>query len=240
MPKGEWLPPVSVAPEISQLVETNELEVIGRLVDASNATLLARITPEIQVIYKPIAGERPLWDFPEGSLAGREVAAFYISELGNFGLVPYTTLREGPYGLGAVQIWVETDEEIDVVEVAQQELPNLRSMALFDAIINNTDRKFGHILFVDLEKIYGVDHGVSFHVEDKLRTVLWQWSGAALNANEVEQIKDLLDQLDEKYLTTLISPAEVTALRFRITRLLENRVFPEPSPDWPAVPWPPY
>ena len=240
MPKGEWLPPVSVAPEISQLVETNELEVIGRLVDASNATLLARITPEIQVIYKPIAGERPLWDFPEGSLAGREVAAFYISELGNFGLVPYTTLREGPYGLGAVQIWVETDEEIDVVEVAQQELPNLRSMALFDAIINNTDRKFGHILFVDLEKIYGVDNGVSFHVEDKLRTVLWQWSGAALNANEVEQIKDLLDQLDEKYLTTLISPAEVTALRFRITRLLENRVFPEPSPDWPAVPWPPY
>ena len=240
MPKGEWLPPVSVAPEISQLVETNELEVIGRLVDASNATLLARITPEIQVIYKPIAGERPLWDFPEGSLAGREVAAFYISELGNFGLVPYTTLREGPYGLGAVQIWVETDEEIDVVEVAQQELPNLRSMALFDAIINNTDRKFGHILFVDLEKIYGVDHGVSFHVEDKLRTVLWQWSGAALNANEVEQIKDLLDQLNEKYLTTLISPAEVTALRFRITRLLENGVFPEPSPDWPAVPWPPY
>ena len=197
MPKGEWLPPVSVAPEISQLVETNELEVIGRLVDASNATLLARITPEIQVIYKPIAGERPLWDFPEGSLAGREVAAFYISELGNFGLVPYTTLREGPYGLGAVQIWVETDADIDVVEVAQQELPNLRSMALFDAIINNTDRKFGHILFVDLEKIYGVDHGVSFHVEDKLRTVLWQWSGAALNANEVEQIKDLLDQLDE-------------------------------------------
>ncbi|MEI6041007.1 MAG: phosphatidylinositol kinase, partial [Actinomycetes bacterium] len=91
---------MSVAPEISQLVETNELEVIGRLVDASNATLLARITPEIQVIYKPIAGERPLWDFPEGSLAGREVAAFYVSELGNFGLVPYTTLREGPYGLG--------------------------------------------------------------------------------------------------------------------------------------------
>ena len=231
---------MKVDPEISQLVKTNELEIIGRLVDASNATLLARITPDIQVIYKPIAGERPLWDFPEGSLAGREVAAFYISELGNFGLVPYTTLREGPYGLGAVQIWIDTNEQIDVVEVAQQKLPKLRLMALFDAVINNTDRKFGHILFVDREKIYGVDHGVSFHKEDKLRTVLWQWSGATLQADEVKGLRDLLEKLDEKYLTSLISPAEVTALRFRITRLLENGVFPEPSPEWPAVPWPPY
>jgi uncharacterized repeat protein (TIGR03843 family) len=231
---------MNLAPQTSQLIIENDLEIVGRLVDASNATLLAQVTPELKVIYKPIAGERPLWDFPEGSLAGREVAAYYISELGKFGLVPFTTMRDGPYGVGAVQIWIDTDEELDVVELAQQELPPLRSMALFDAIINNTDRKFGHILFVDQERIYGVDHGVSFHVEDKLRTVLWQWSNTPLTTDEISQLHEILENLDEGYLETLISPAEISALRFRIARLLENGVFPEPSSDWPAVPWPPY
>jgi len=240
MSKGEWVPQVKLAPEISALIAESDLEIVGRLVDASNATLLARVSPEIQVIYKPIAGERPLWDFPEGSLAGREVAAYYLSDLGNFGLVPFTTLRNGPYGIGAVQIWIEVDEAIDVVEEAQQELSQLRSMALFDAVVNNTDRKFGHILFVDKNQIYGVDHGVCFHEENKLRTVLWQWSGEPLMPEEMAQLREILEKMDDRYLETLISPGEVEALRFRISRLIENGLFPEPSSDWPAVPWPPY
>ncbi|MTA25237.1 MAG: SCO1664 family protein, partial [Actinobacteria bacterium] len=148
------------------------MEVIGRLIDASNASLLCQYPDGKKIIYKPIAGERPLWDFPDGNLASREVVAYYISELGGFHLVPKTVLRDGPFGLGAVQEWIEVDEEVDVVNFVQSDGSILRNMALFDAIINNADRKFGHILVGPDGDVYGCDHGVSFHEEDKLRTVL--------------------------------------------------------------------
>ena len=159
------------------VLENSELEVIGRLVDASNASLLCQLSDGSKAIYKPIAGERPLWDFPDGNLASREVAAYYISEVGKFNLVPKTILREGPFGLGAVQQWIEIAEELDVVEFAQGKNPELRKMALFDVLVNNSDRKFGHILPSSSETIYGCDHGVTFHIENKLRTVIWQFAG---------------------------------------------------------------
>ena len=220
--------------------EMEEMEVIGRLIDASNASLLCQYPDGKKIIYKPIAGERPLWDFPDGNLASREVVAYYISELGGFHLVPKTVLRDGPFGLGAVQEWIEVDEEVDVVKFVQSDSSILRNMALFDAIINNADRKFGHILVGPDGDVYGCDHGVSFHEEDKLRTVLWQFADLDLTEHEIEKIKRILGGLDESYLADLLTTDEIDALKSRAGKLLDLKKFPMPNPNWPAIPWPPY
>ncbi len=217
-----------------------EMEVIGRLIDASNASLLCQYPDGKKIIYKPIAGERPLWDFPDGNLASREVVAYYISELGGFHLVPKTVLRDGPFGLGAVQEWIEVDDEVDVVNFVQSDGSILRNMALFDAIINNADRKFGHILVGPDGDVYGCDHGVSFHEEDKLRTVLWQFADLDLTEHEIEKIKRILGGLDESYLADLLTTDEIDALKSRAGKLLDLKKFPMPNPNWPAIPWPPY
>ncbi|CAN2197394.1 hypothetical protein MCEMRH37_00664 [Candidatus Nanopelagicaceae bacterium] len=222
-----------------------ELDVTGRLVDASNATLYANCTYEsstFAVIYKPVAGERPLWDFPDGNLAQREFAAYRISEIGGFGVVPPTVLRDGPFGIGMVQQWIDIDEEIDLAEFYRLDNPELRKMALFDAVVNNTDRKIGHLLPVSSEKVFGCDHGVTFHEEDKLRTVLWQWADKSLTDTEVLQLEDLekLVQSSKAELLELLSENECTALLARINRLLSEKKFPSPSDEWPAVPWPPF
>ncbi len=220
--------------------ELEEMEVIGRLVDASNASLLCQYPDGKKIIYKPIAGERPLWDFPDGNLASREVVAYYISELGGFHLVPKTVLRDGPFGIGAVQEWIEVDEEVDVVNFVQSDSSTLRNMALFDAIINNADRKFGHILVGPDGDVYGCDHGVSFHEEDKLRTVLWQFADLDLTEHEIEKIERILGGLDASYLADLLTTDEIDALKTRAGKLLELKKFPMPNPNWPAIPWPPY
>ena len=160
------------------LIAKGEMSVVGRLVDATNASLLAQIKdcdPQIKVVYKPVAGERPLWDFPDGSLAHREYAAFLLSDIANFNLVPFTVLREGPFGFGMVQEWVEIDENVDVVDYGQGEDNQLRKMALFDAIINNTDRTFGHLLVDKSGLLNGCDNGVCFHSEDKFPLPSAQW-----------------------------------------------------------------
>ena len=226
--------------EIRSLIESGEIHIEGRLVDASNATLLGRIGEEIAVIYKPIAGERPLWDFPSGNLASREIAAFLLSEKAGFGLVPFTVMRDGPYGMGAVQQWITIDEELDVIDFAAQDDPQLRAMTLFDAIINNTDRKYGHILMSESGKLYGCDHGVTFHEEDKLRTVLWQWAGSTLNTAEIAQLNFIRDHILTWKLETLLTTTEIGAVISRIDRLLQENLFPMPNPQWPAIPWPPY
>lgn len=222
-----------------------ELTVTGRLVDASNATLFGTIVSdeeEVRVIYKPIAGERPLWDFTDGNLAQREYAAFLISEFGGWNLVPLTILREGPFGRGMVQQWIDIDESIDLALFYREENPSLREMVLFDAVVNNTDRKIGHLLPSRDGKLYGCDHGVTFHEEDKLRTVLWQWSSQPLSSDEVERLEKLriFVKKEEELLKSLISGKEFTALIGRIERLLAKPIFPEPSDQWPAVPWPPF
>ena len=222
-----------------------ELEVTGRLVDASNATLYANCTRKeetIAVIYKPVAGERPLWDFPDGNLAQREVAAFLISELGEFHVVPPTVLRDGPFGVGMVQQWIDIDESIDLALFYRTDNPELRKMALFDAIVNNADRKIGHLLPISETKVFGCDHGVTFHEDDKLRTVLWQWSGQPLSDSEIErlQILEHLIQGESLQILALITQSEYEALLARINRLLIDKCFPSPSEEWPAVPWPPF
>ena len=222
------------------LVDSAELTVVGRLVDASNATLLCSINNELQVIYKPIAGERPLWDFPDGDLASREVAAYYISSVGGFNLVPYTVLRDGPFGKGSVQHWIDSDEAIDLAVFGQSDDEQLRSLALFDAVLNNTDRKFGHLLVTDEGRLFGCDHGVTLHADPKLRTVLWQWSGDQLTTSELDQLQKLRTNLDEVYLAELISTSEIDALRSRIDSLINEQRMPLPSDEWPAVPWPPF
>lgn len=221
------------------------LEVTGRLVDASNATLYGECTfndSKMAVIYKPIAGERPLWDFPDGNLAHREYAAFLISEYSGWNVVPPTVLREGPFGLGMVQQWIDIDESIDLALYYREENENLRRMALFDAVINNTDRKIGHLLPVIDGTLLGCDHGVTFHEENKLRTVIWQFAERELTPEEIRTLGELVTklQVESAVLNGLITEIEFGALIARIEGLIESGKFPSPSEDWPAVPWPPF
>ena len=214
----------------------------GRFVDASNATLYAVVEFEEQsvpVIYKPIAGERPLWDFPDGNLASRELAAYLLSHALALHLVPFTLLREGPFGPGMVQQWIEIAEDIDVVNLANSNHPKIREMALFDAIINNTDRKYGHILPTNSGEIYGCDHGVTFHEDPKLRTVIWQFASQEFSQSEI-QLLNIAANLADEVVAPLLSKAERVALISRIAGLLAIKAFPEPSEDWPPVPWPPF
>jgi uncharacterized repeat protein (TIGR03843 family) len=226
-----------------ELLKTGVITVTGRLVDASNATLFASIENENvqgQCIYKPIAGERPLWDFPDGQLAHREYAAFLISELLALHIVPPTVLRDGPFGIGMVQLWIDIDEEIDLAQYFSQDDPQLRTMALFDAIINNTDRKIGHLLPDKTGRLFGCDHGVTFHSEYKLRTVLWQWAGEPLMEAEIEMLRKAISDFPhiEESLNEYLTKDELIALEIRIQDLLENGTFPLPNPDWPSIPWP--
>ncbi len=217
------------------------IDVTHRLVDASNATLLGEIEGFGKVIYKPIAGERPLWDFPTGTLAQREVAAYLLSEYLQMNSVPRTVLRDGPYGPGMVQEWIEIDSNIDVITFGQSKDDRLRTLTLFDAIINNTDRKFGHLL-VGLDGVfYGCDHGVTFHHEDKLRTVLWQFAGELFDTKEIEILDFIFAHEQEIFglLEDLLAPNEIRALFDRANRLRSSGTFPQPSETWPAVPWPP-
>lgn len=227
------------------LLLTGELIVEGRLVDASNATLFGYIhldiDKQIPIVYKPIAGERPLWDFPEGTLADREVAAYILSRELGFNLVPTTIMRDGPFGLGAVQQWIEVDESIDVVEFGQRATSQMRNMALFDVIVNNTDRKFGHLLIDNDGNCFGCDHGVTFHEEFKLRTVLWQFAGNALLPNEEVMLRKAvvwLSSPNSDEFRSHLSTTEIVALELRIQDLLAHG-FPYPSTEWPAIPWPP-
>jgi len=221
-----------------------ELSIIGRLVDASNATLLCELTTDddqpFKVIYKPGAGERPLWDFPEGNLAGREVAAFQLSEDLGLSVIPETVLREGPFGLGSVQRWIEIDESIDLSTLASSTSREIRDIAFLDILLNNTDRKFGHLLPLEDGRILGCDHGLTFHTEDKLRTVLWQFANDPITLQEEKSLRTLGATLDPERYIGLISEEEFAALLIRAERLLSTGVFPMPSEDWPAVPWPPF
>lgn len=243
------------------------LEIIGRITTASNATYLARIENTV-VVYKPIAGERPLWDFPDGDLAGREVAACLVSEAFGWNIVPLTWLRDGPLGAGMVQLWREVDPEQDAVDLIpagaepnpgwrhvftgtddrdqeftliHEDSPALRRMAVFDVIVNNADRKGAHVLAMADGHRHGVDHGLTFHTEHKLRTVLWGWLGDKLTEEELSGIDRVRSQLDGELgsaLAELLTDTEIAALATRCDRLKKNRRFPGPRGQMPAVPWP--
>jgi uncharacterized repeat protein (TIGR03843 family) len=233
-----------VEKSIAHLI-SGELEITGRLVDASNATLFGVMHHEgstLEVIYKPIAGERPLWDFPDGTLADREYVAFLLSDKTGMDLVPPTILREGPAGLGMVQRWIDVDESIDLGSYFAQDRQELRRLALFDAIINNTDRKIGHLLPDQRGHLFACDHGVTFHTENKLRTVLWQWAGDALTEEEIGTLDQTLTFIDVNTasLSVHLTNEEIEATCIRISKLRSDGIMPLPSEDWPAIPWPAY
>ncbi|TCI98938.1 SCO1664 family protein [Aeromicrobium sp. IC_218] len=245
-----------------------ELVLQGRIMPASNATFLATIG-DVQVVYKPVAGERPLWDFPDGTLAQREVAAYLVSEATGWDVVPPTWLRDGPHGVGMVQRWMDADpeqeavtvvragelpegwhhvmdgldEDEEVVSVVHEESAALRRIAVLDVVINNADRKGGHVLEMPGGHRHGVDHGVSLHAEHKLRTVLWGWIGQPLTDEEragVERVREALDDGLARTLQDYLTGAEVEALLARCDVLLDAGVFPAPSGSMPPVPWPPF
>ena len=232
--------------DVLRLLREGELSVEGRLVDASNATLYCAATLDdvtAAVVYKPVRGERPLWDFPDGTLAGREVSAYLVSQATGWDLVPPTVLREGPYGPGMCQLWVDVDETVDLAALARSDHPDLRRMAVLDAVINNADRKGGHLLPREDGRVQGVDHGICFSSEDKLRTLLWQWRGKRLTEEAVEVLSSLRALLEGplgEALSEHLTVTEVEMTRLRVDRLLSSRRHPQPSPDWPAIPWPPF
>ena len=232
--------------DVLRLLRDGELSVEGRLIDASNATLYCTAAldgTEAAVVYKPVRGERPLWDFPDGTLAGREVGAYLVSQATGWDLVPPTVLREGPFGPGMCQLWVDVDEEVDLAALARSDHPDLRRMAVLDAVVNNADRKGGHLLPRPDGRVQGVDHGICFSVEDKLRTLLWQWRGMPLLDEAAAVLSDLRAQLEGSLgdaLHELLTRAEVQATKDRVDRLLAGRRHPQPSEDWPAIPWPPF
>ena len=238
--------PCDDQPALDLLSEGN-LKVEGRLVAASNATLYCTVRLRGQTaacVYKPVAGERPLWDFPLGTLAGREVAAYSVSRAAGWNLVPPTVMRDGPFGPGMCQLWIDADADTDLVALARsRDQPELRDMAVFDAVVNNADRKIGHLLPVADGRLYGCDHGVCFGEEYKLRTVLWQWRGQKLPGRALTALATLDRELDGGPLATeledLLSAAEVAATRARVELLIKHRVHPYPPENWPAVPWPP-
>ena len=264
--------PALSEPAALDLLNHGRMELEGRLVEASNTTLRARISldgTDARCVYKPIRGERPLWDFPDGTLAGREVGAYLLGCATGWGCVPPTVLREGPLGPGACQLWIDEPDEDEPLlgfvptgelpdgwhpimgardsdgtpyVLAHADDPRLARLAVFDAVVNNADRKGGHVLSDADGRVYGVDHGVCFHVEDKLRTVLWGFTDQPLAAPTVEVLEKLRTDLDGGLGAALrehLTAAEVAAARTRVDRLLVARRMPEPGGDWPSVPWPP-
>lgn len=236
------------------VLREGDLEVLGRIVGSSNNALLVRVSrpcpdpgepPQtMHAVYKPTIGERPLDDFPDGTLTRREVAAWLVSEASGWGIVPPTVLRDGPFGEGMVQAFIEADPAVDVWDMVVGDDPRLRRMAAFDAAVNNTDRKGGHILPIDGgRRILGVDHGVCFSTVPKLRTVLWGWRGQPMAEDELAGLRGVRDALDGELgagLGELLHRREVRATIRRVEALLETGRFPLPSPTWPAIPWPPY
>ncbi len=245
-----------------------ELTLHGRIMPASNATFLGEIEGT-RVVYKPEAGERPLWDFPDGTLARRERAAYLLSEALGWDVVPLTFLRDGPHGPGMVQVWQDVDDSrvaVDIVAggraprgwlhvfdglddhdrevtLVHEDTPALRRMAVFDVLANNADRKGGHVLAMPDGHRYGVDHGVTFHAENKLRTVLWGWSGEELADEElagVARVREALAGELGRTLGSLVSSVELDAAVRRCERLLRRRVLPSPAGGWPSIPWPPF
>jgi uncharacterized repeat protein (TIGR03843 family) len=252
------------------VLRDGELTVLGRIRSASNATFLCEAELDgdsVHCVYKPVAGEQPLWDFPDGTLAGREYATYLLSEELGWNIVPHTIIRDGPAGNGMLQLWIDQpDDGADLVDLCPVgRLPagylpvlqaydfrgdevvlvhaddaQLRRMAVFDLLANNADRKGGHILRGLDGTVYGVDHGLCLHSEDKLRTVLWGWAGKPVDDTTLESVRTLAAALDGDLADRLaphITRREITALRRRSTALLDDPVLPGPDRRRP-IPWP--
>lgn len=230
-------------------LQTGETQLQGQFVQGSNYTFLVNITlgeTQLTAVYKPMRGEQPLWDFPSNSLSKREVAAYLVSQALGWDLVPPTLFRRKklPLGAGSLQYYIDHQPNTHFFNFTPIDRDRLRPAVVFDLLINNADRKGGHFLRAEDGHIWLIDHGVCFHVEDKLRTVAWDFAGEELPANLLTNIKELLPQLEKEAalaqaLKPLLRPAEINALRRRATRLLDHPIFPQPPQDRRAFPWPP-
>lgn len=214
--------------------------------DASNATLYCAARAdgiEAACVYKPVSGERPLWDFPDGTLAEREVAAYEVSAATGWDIVPPTIYRDGPFGPGMVQLWIDVDTDVDILAlVRRRTCGQLRRIAVFDAVVNNADRKGGHLLPVGSGHVYGIDHGITFHPDPKLRTLLWQWAGEPLTDEAIDMLQCLRAELGAALgarLAELLTAREVRRTIRRVDRLLTGLHHPHPSGDRSPIPWPP-
>jgi uncharacterized repeat protein (TIGR03843 family) len=221
-----------------------ELELLGRIPWASNATVLAKVRHEELeglAVYKPVRGERPLWDFPTGTLYRREVAAYLVSEQLGWGLVPPTLARDGPLGIGSVQLYVDADPEVTAFELLAADDPTLPRIAAFDVVTNNADRKAGHCLAGQGGRVWAIDHGLCFHPEAKLRTVLWDLAGVGLEAPVLADLEALAAEAAGgplgASLRELLEPDEVAALARRARALVRAGRLPAPR-GGRAYPWP--
>jgi hypothetical protein len=242
--------PVTTADAIRALGD-GELTVVGRITEASNVALWCELRASgelpddagpLHAVYKPIRGERPLVDFPVGTLAFREEAAWHVSEVMGWSIVPPTLVRDGPAGRGMVQLWIEADEDADILRMILTRDERLRPMAVFDVLVNNADRKGGHLL-VTGDEVHGCDHGICFATTPKLRTVLWGWRGEPLTDEErgaLERVCAAIDGQLGARLARLLDDAEIGAIRARAERLLQDGHLPWPDPHQRVVPWPPF
>ena len=229
--------------EVLELLERGELEPLGLLPRASNFTFLCRVhggDDELLAVYKPQRGEAPLWDFPDGTLCRREVAAYVFATALGWPRVPPTVLRDGPEGKGSVQRFLRFDPDRHYFTMLEDRPDEFRRVALFDVVVNNADRKSGHCLRDRSDHIWGIDHGVSFHGAVKLRTVIWDYEGEPISPDELEGLEGLGARLDAglgRQLGALLSGAERRALEDRLEWLLTERIFPQPLTEYP-YPWP--
>jgi uncharacterized repeat protein (TIGR03843 family) len=229
----------------SDALRKGELDLLGRMAWSSNATFLVNAAlddVEAPAVYKPQRGERPLWDFPEGTLCNREVAAYELSEATGWSIVPETVLRDGPYGIGMVQMFIDHDPDDHYFTLLETHTEAFQRFAAFDVLANNADRKGGHCLLSKRDGlVYGIDHGLTFHVADKLRTVIWDFAGDPIPLAIVSTLECLLDELDGalgERLSELLAPAEVEAVGDRARALLRAGTFPIPDEGYHSVPWP--
>lgn len=241
--------------DVLQVLQSGTVEIEGMLPWSSNYAFLVRVCDgplEIGAVYKPQRGERPLWDFPQGTLCRREQAAFLVSEALGWHIVPPTVLREAQHGLGTVQLYIDHDPARHYFTIEGDEAlrTQLQQIALLDVLINNADRKAGHVLIQETDepheiaRLWGIDHGICFHVDPKLRTVIWEFGGTPIPAALRSDLRALLEQLDEangplcKALAGLLSTQEIAALRQRLGRLVDRANFPQPGAGR-HYPWPP-
>ncbi|MGD8622323.1 MAG: SCO1664 family protein, partial [Anaerolineales bacterium] len=231
---------------ILSLLCAGEIEMVGQVTWSSNYTFLTQLKGpqgEIPAIYKPARGERPLWDFPVGTLAARETAAFHTSHVLGWNFVPPTVLREdGPAGPGSMQLYIDVDQERHYFSLDEKQKEKLKPVVVFDILINNADRKGGHVLIDEDNKIWLIDHGVCFHTEHKLRTVIWDFIGTPIPDNLLDDVQVFIDLLASRSEETapilaLLSDEEIQAMISRGEKLVHKRVFPEPGQSRP-YPWP--
>jgi hypothetical protein len=215
---------------------------------SSNYTFMASMKyadKVVPAVYKPHRGERPLWDFPDGMLCNRELASFLTSQQLEWEIVPPTVVREGPHGIGSLQFFIDHNPDEHYFSFDESKAPYLRRIAAFDYLVNNADRKGGHCLVDRLGRVWGIDHGITFHSQNKLRTVIWDFAGEAIADALLADVDRLCGTIEDqthpyrKALTDLITDREINAFRNRIRHLLRVKKYPQPGPSGPNYPWPP-